>query len=171
MPPVRPNAVAIASRLLLFTLLWVVLSGGVAGSWLVGVPAIIAATAASVQMRSRKPGPGRVIPRPMALLRFTGFFIWQSTRGGLDVARRAMDPRLPIAPGFVELRLDVPAGLVRIFVVDVASLLPGTLSVELEGDLLRLHVLDTATDTEQALRAVERQARALFGLDEPAGVD
>jgi multicomponent Na+:H+ antiporter subunit E len=167
MSSLRSRAGALAPRLLLFSLLWLALSGGTAGSWLVGVPSILAATAASMALRARHPGIRRRIPKAGAIARFAGFFLWQSLRGGLDVAWRAIHPRLPIAPGFVDCRLHVPAGLARVFVVDVISLLPGTLSVSLEDDRLRLHVIDTGVDAGRSLRRIERHAVALFGLEDP----
>jgi multicomponent Na+:H+ antiporter subunit E len=165
MVPFRIEAGALVPRLLLFTLLWLVVSGGAPGSWTIGVPAIAAATAASIALRSTRPGIRRRVPPPGAIARFAAFFLWQSMRGGIDVARRAVDPRLPISPGFADLVTKVPAGLARVFVVDVVSLLPGTLSVSLEDDRLRLHVIDTGMDTERALRQVERHALALFVAD------
>jgi multicomponent Na+:H+ antiporter subunit E len=159
-----PHAAAVGRRLFVLTVLWVVVSGGRAGSWTIGLPVIAVATAASMLLRSRRPESARQTVQPLAALRFLGFFAWQSLRGGLDVAMRALHPRMPIAPGFLELRLRVPPGPARVLVVDVVSLLPGSLSVALDDDRLTIHTIDTAMDIEQALRAVERHASAVFGV-------
>lgn len=68
---------------------------------------------------------------PMGLIRFIPFFLTQSLAGGLDVARRAFHPRLPLAPGFIDFPLSLPPGSARLFFVGTVSLLPGTLSVRL----------------------------------------
>lgn len=44
----------------------------------------------------------------------------------------------------------------------VVSLLPGTLSVRLEGRLLTLHVLDRNADIQSALTALEGRIRMAF---------
>jgi multicomponent Na+:H+ antiporter subunit E len=157
-------AVALARRLLVFSLLWVVVAGGAPGSWTLGVPVVLAATAASMQLRSRRPESARQSLRLLPALRFAAFFGWQSLRGGVDVALRALAPGLPIDPGFVTHRLAVPPGPARVLVVDVVSLLPGSLSVSLDDDRLTLHVIDMGVDVEGALRTVERHACAIFGL-------
>jgi multicomponent Na+:H+ antiporter subunit E len=164
MQRVTSPAAAIGRRLFVLTVLWVVVSGGTAGSWAIGVPVIALATTASMALRSRRPESARQAVRPLAALRFLAFFGWQSLRGGIDVAWRALHPRLPIAPGFLTFDLRLPPGPARVLVVDAVSLLPGSLSVALDGDRLTVHMIDIHMDIEWALRAVERHACAVFGL-------
>ena len=54
-------------------------------------------------------------------------------KGGVYVAWRAFDPRMPITPELIEYPLRLPPGLPRVILVNMVSLLPGTLSAEL-GD-------------------------------------
>jgi multicomponent Na+:H+ antiporter subunit E len=56
---------------------------------------------------------------------------------GLDVAWRALHPALPIEPQFQRFRLHLPEGQPRTLMVSVLSLMPGTLSAELEDDATR----------------------------------
>ncbi len=163
MQRIRLNAADALGRLSLWATVWVVVSGSLTDGWIVGAPTVALATAASLALRRRQ----RHAPRPLALLAFTGFFLWQSVRGGFDVARRALDPRLPIAPGFVEYRMRLDPGPARVLAVDVASLLPGTLSVELVGDRLQVHVIDRRIPAEPALLQIERRVAALLGLEWP----
>jgi len=165
----KPVPGAAMRRLLLFSMLWLAVSEGAADAVWVGVPAVLGATAASLLLRPRGWRASGLRLRPIAALRFGAFFAWQSIRGGLDVARRALSPGLPIAPGFVDCAMHLPPGLARILVIDVASLLPGSLSVSLDGDRLRIHVLDVSMDVERSVRALERHAAALFeDPDRPA---
>lgn len=102
--------------------------------------------------------------RPLGLLRFVGCFLVRSVVAGIDVARRLLAPGLPINPGEVTLALSLPEGSPRWLLANTLSLMPGTLSVLLEGDRLTLHCLDMAAPVEQDVRRTERQIARAFGL-------
>jgi multicomponent Na+:H+ antiporter subunit E len=146
-------------------LAWWVMVEGRPGSWGVGVPTVLAAAAVAALAVP----PARRWPRPLALLRFAGFFAVQSLRGGWDVARRALSPAMPMAPGFAEVRTSLPEGAARVLLADVISLLPGTLSVDLRGDLLLLHGLDLGPGLAAEVRDLERRVAEIFGLPWPGG--
>lgn len=143
--------------------LWWIVTEGRGGSWGVGAPVVLLAalTAAAVL-----PAPRRWI-RPAALPRFLLFFGAQSIRGGVDVARRVLSPSMRLAPGFLTHRTFLPEGAPRVLLADVVSLLPGTVTVDLDGDHLRVHALEAGSAVHQELRAVEDRVAALFGLARP----
>ena len=143
-----------------FALLWWIVSEG-AGSWAFGIPVILLAAATG---RFLHPARG-IRLRPLALIRFLGFFLYESLRGGVDVSRRALSPRMPLAPALIEYRLRLPAGAPQVFLVDTLSLLPGTLSTDLRDDVVCLHVLDAGMPIERELRRVEGYVAALFGVE------
>lgn len=110
--------------------------------------------------------------RPLRLFRFTRYFLWSSFAGGLDVAWRALQPRLTIHPTWLRYRLSLPPGQPRTLMVSMLSLLPGTLSAELQDDdILLVHALDGSD--EQATRAsvarLEQELAWFFSLPAPAG--
>ena len=145
-------------RAVLFALLWWILTDGAMGSWLVGVPVVLFATLVSV-----------VLLPPFSwsltgIARFVPFFLWHSLRGGVDVARRALHPRLPISPGLFDYRFRLPPGLPRVFMANTVSLLPGTLSAELDEEHLRVHVLDETRAFAEELKVLETQVAGVFGL-------
>ena len=146
-------------RILLFVLLWWAVSDG-NGSWAFGIPVILLATVASYWLQ---PARGAWL-RPLALLRLCGFFLYQSVRAGIDVALRALGPGLRLAPGMIEYQLRLPEGIARVLLLDTLSLLPGTLSAELNGDRLCLHVLDTGLPNEAEVRKVESYIAGAFGM-------
>ena len=144
----------------IFALLWWVVSEG-AGSWAFGIPVILLAAATG---RFLQPARGMRL-HPLALVHFLGFFLYESLRGGVDVSRRALSPRMPLAPALIEYRLRLPAGAPQVFLVDTLSLLPGTLSTALRDDVVCLHVLDAGMPIERELRRVEGYVAALFGVE------
>ncbi len=146
-------------RAALFTSLWWILTDGAMDSWMVGAPVVLFAALVSV-----------VLLPPFAwsltgTARFIPFFLWHSLRGGVDVARRALHPRLLISPGLFDYRLRLPPGLPRVFMANTVSLLPGTLSVELDEECLRVHVLDETSAVTEELRVLEKQVASVFRLE------
>jgi len=145
-------------RAVLFALMWWILTNGVVDSWLVGTPVILFTTLVSV----------RLLPpfswSLLGLVRFVPFFLWRSLYGGVDVARRALQPRLPISPGLFDYRWRLPPGLPRVFMANIVSLLPGTLSVELGANCLQVHVLDERKDVLSELENVEQRVAAIFAI-------
>ncbi|RCX32763.1 Na+/H+ antiporter subunit E [Thioalbus denitrificans] len=147
-----------ATALLAAAVLWWILAGGSAASWAIGVPAVVLAA-----WSARRLGTGSALSLT-GLLRFLPFFAWESLRGGVDVARRTLGPRLRIAPGFLDYRTALPEGAPRRFFATCVSLLPGTLAAEIEGDTLAVHQLDAGGDSQAELARLERAVAGLFGL-------
>jgi len=128
-------------------------------SWLVGAPVVVLAVLASVTLL---PGVSWSVS---GIVRFVPFFLWRSLYGGVDVARRALHPRLPISPGLFDHRWRLPSGLPRVFMANTVSLLPGTLSADLDEEYLHVHVLDHTGDFASELTVIEKRVAKLFGLN------
>ena len=148
-------------RFLLLTVLWWILTEGDAAALGFGLPVILLALWASHLLAADRQKTWTL----GGLLPFLPFFFYASLRGGLDVARRVYDPRLPISPVICDFPLRLPPGPARVFLANTISLLPGTCSVSLqaEGRLL-VHALDDSGPLEESLRQVESRVAHLFGL-------
>lgn len=146
-------------RFVLFVLMWWVLTDGAMDSWQIGLPVVLIATLVSVMLMP----PLSWSLRGMFL--FIPYFLWHSLRGGVDVARRALHPQLPISPGLFDYRFRLPPGMPRVFMANTVSLLPGTLSVELDEDILRVHVLDETGAINEELNMLENRLADIFGLE------
>ena len=146
-------------RWLLALLLWWVLAEGALHGLPFAIGFALLAALASLALLPPIPAQWHVIP---ALLRFIPFFLLQSLLGGIDVARRAFHPQLPLAPRIIDYPLALPAGWPRVIFLNTVSLLPGTLAVTLDGDMVCLHLLDGRGDPLPALRRVEQRVAALF---------
>jgi multicomponent Na+:H+ antiporter subunit E len=142
------------------SLIWWILTGGVAYSWLVGVPAVLLSTVLSVALQSPSPGHFRL----SALVAFIPYFLMHSLRGGLDVAWRSCDPRLPIAPAMCKYSFRLPDhDSSRAFFAGTLNLLPGTLTAEMHDDHLVVHLLTTGHDIIPRLVRLEERVGRLFG--------
>ncbi len=110
-------------------------------------------------------GGRRVRVRVGPAMAFVPYFLLQSLKGGTDVAIRALHPSLPLNPNFLAYRLSLPPGFARIFLANVLSLLPGTLSAELQGERLTVHLLTEGPDAEERVRELERRVGTIFGKE------
>lgn len=143
-----------------FFAFWLVLAGFNAADLPAGALAAIIATGASLRLLP----PGRRSLRPIMLLRFAVRFLRQSVVAGLDVAWRALDPRLPLRPGFVIYQSRLPPGPMRNAFCTIASLLPGTLpSAPDESGALVIHCLDLTQPVTEQLAADEALLIDVFG--------
>jgi multicomponent Na+:H+ antiporter subunit E len=144
--------------LLAFASLWWLLSGGAPGSWLIGVPVVLAAGWAARRLRM---GESWTISAT-GVLRFLPLFLWESLRGGIDVARRTLAPRLRVQPGFTLYRVGLQQDSARVFFANCVCLLPGTLAADLQGDQLRVHVLDASHDPQLELARLEHAVALIY---------
>lgn len=160
MKPSLPAVRAVLWRSALFAVLWWALTDGRADSWGVGSASILAAV--SLSLRLLPPVPTYV--SRIGMLRFLLFFFLQSLRGGVQVAGFALRPRLSLRPAIHEITLRLPEGIGRVLLANTLSLLPGTLSVGLEGNRLCLHVLDAQVPAEAAVRNAETRVAQMLGL-------
>ena len=146
------------ARTAVLALLWWIIAQGQMSAWLIGLPAVALASVASVYL-------GRSSPRRISLTGLAAFialFLCESVRGGLDVARRTLAPRLRIQPGFKDYRLRMTDPSARVLLINCVSLLPGTLAARLEGDRVELHLLDAGEDPEPGLQRLEQAIARLF---------
>ena len=141
-----------------FLALWIVLIGLDPLDLAVGVFTAAAATWVSL----------RLLPTGSLRLRFAALpglalgFVRQSVVAGLDVARRAFAPRLPLKPGFVVYRTRYPRGPARNAFASLTSLLPGTVPCRDDEQGLQYHCLDVGQPVAEQLAAEEDAvARAL----------
>jgi multicomponent Na+:H+ antiporter subunit E len=145
-----------------FLAIWMVLIGTSPSDLIAGVP--VAAAASWVSLALLPPGPHRV--RLTAVLRLIPHFLWKSVVAGWDVARRALDPRLPLHTGFVAYPAQF-RGPARNAFASYSSLLPGTLPVEDDGETLTYHCLDIGQPVVAELAAEETALAQVLGGHNP----
>jgi multicomponent Na+:H+ antiporter subunit E len=143
----------------ILTCSWWILAEGDPSSWAIGVPTVGLAVWASHRLLVDSAAPAL---RYEALPGFALFFASRSLLAGVDVARRTLAPSLPIAPRLQVVRTSLPAGLPRVLLVAVLSLMPGSLGVSLDGDAIELHVLDARADVLADVRRTEARIARLF---------
>ena len=138
-----------------FFVLWTMLTGGNPADLVTGAVAAVAATWTSLRLLA--PGTSRV--QPGALARLALRFLRQSVVAGVDVARRALDPRLPLHPGFVVYPVSLPPGPGQNMFTTLMSLLPGTVPT---GPGERGGILVHCLDVEQPVATQLAEEEEVF---------
>lgn len=132
---------AILVRGVAYFVVWMIMAGGRDADVLPGLAAAALATWISLVLLPLDPAFAQV--RPLAVLRLAIRFVWGSVVAGLDIARRAFSPSLPLKPGYVTYRVALPPGTSRNLFTSVTSLMPGTLpSGTGDSDGVIYHCLD-----------------------------
>lgn len=152
----RFSIMTFIKRVLLFALIWWLLIEGQSDAWGIGAWLVLAGAVLSLSMAPP------VDWSLLGVLRFIPFFIRYSLVGGVDVAKRAFTPHMGLQPAIIEYPLALVLPQSRLFMVGVISLLPGTLSAEVQGDKLWVHVLDQRNDIQGELELLERRVASLF---------
>jgi multicomponent Na+:H+ antiporter subunit E len=140
---------------------WLVLYGVKSPDFIVGVFTAIAASWASLLLLS--PGQWRLDPVAPSKL-FVRFAIL-SIVAGIDVARRALDPRMPLRPGFVNYPVRFPPGRTRNTFATLTSLLPGTVPAGYQNGQIVYHCLDINQPVVSQLAAEEAALAQALGND------
>lgn len=143
--------------MLLYGALWALFAEG--GGWSLGVPSILLAVVLSVWLGIRPWRPSlRVLPG------FVWFFLGRMVAGGWDVAVRALHPRLPLQPAWLDYPLRSESPRVRLLLSALVGLLPGSLSSGVEGDRMRVHVLDERQPWEPTVIELEQRLTRLLNV-------
>jgi multicomponent Na+:H+ antiporter subunit E len=151
-----------AARAAFFLAFWLMISGWAPADLPVGIAAVVGAT--WVSLRFLPPLASRYGPAAVALV--VASFFRQSLVSGVDVAWRALSPKLRLRPGLVACPLRLPAGGKRSAFCALSSLMPGTLptGTDEQGALL-VHCLDMSQPVAVNLAAEEQLFIRAFGGD------
>jgi multicomponent Na+:H+ antiporter subunit E len=154
-------ALSAMPRFMGFLGFWLILTDAKPADVPAGVVTAVLAAWASLSLMPRQHWE----VHPFRLIRLVLRFFSQTAIAGLDVAWRALDPRLPLRPGIVIYSPLLPEGTKRNTLLAIMSLMPGTLpSGPTEDGGIAIHCLDTAQPVIEQLRSEELAfVRALGG--------
>lgn len=99
------------------------------------------------------------------LVRFLLYVPWlvgQIVISNLRVARVVLTPHMPISPAFVRLRPGVGGARALTLLGSSITLTPGTLTVDIDGDEIFVHALDSSSAQDVRDRIIEQRVAAVF---------
>jgi len=143
-----------------FLALWLVLAGLDMDDLPAAVVAVVAATWVSLRLLP----PGDRCISLSGLVALAARFPFQSLEAGIDVARRAFAPDLPLNVGTVSYTPRLPAGSARDAFLAYASLMPGTVPVSVDdGPAILVHCLDVRQAVAQQMADDEARFIRVLG--------
>ncbi len=88
--------------------------------------------------------------RPHAVLAYWGWLLRQIILSSIDVCRRIISPGMPISPTIVRIHSTQSSDLGRVIYANSITLTPGTISIDVRGEMIEVHALTGtgATDLE-----------------------
>lgn len=145
-PAIRRTTVVQALVLFAF---WLALSGRFEPLFLVtGAITAVAVTAVTHRITGRclRAGDDHVPVGsvPVALVRGALFAVWMSGRilvASVQLAVIALSPKMPLEPCTLRFRTHLRRPIARATLANSISLVPGTLTVDIEGDVFTVHAL------------------------------
>ena len=82
--------------------------------------------------------PIHLIP---GLLRYIPWLLWAIVKANIDVARRIVHPRLPMAPRVIRVEASQKTHLGQVIYANSITLTPGTVAVETDEGTIDVHAL------------------------------
>ncbi len=76
-----------------------------------------------------------------SLALYIPWLAWAIIKANIDVAKRILNPRLPIAPRIVRVRGTQKTDLCRVIFANSITLTPGTVSLDLDEEDIVVHAL------------------------------
>jgi multicomponent Na+:H+ antiporter subunit E len=157
------------TRLLLAALLVVIYLAWSGSAEKTDVAVISAAALLVAVFFSRSDRVPRITPKRVAWSAGYLFYLFIAiVKANFDVASRIVRPTIPLNPGIVTVRTRLSSPLGRTVLANSITLTPGTLSVEIKGDLLYVHCIDVReTDIDRATAEIvggfEKYLEVIFG--------
>ncbi len=113
----------------------------------------------------RRPVKVSHLPRAfLAMLIYMVILIWNVLVGGFQVARLALDPRMPLKPGVVAVKPDCDHELGQALSAHAISLSPGELLIGTdESGMMYIHSLEI-DQTEKVAQKEQKYRRYLLDL-------
>ena len=98
--------------------------------------------------------------RIFALIGYIFVFLIELTKANIDVARRALSPKLPVNPGIVKVPVELKSEYGESMLANSITLTPGTITMDIaeqdEKTWYYIHWIDVAKeDPEEAGEAIK----------------
>jgi multicomponent Na+:H+ antiporter subunit E len=94
-------------------------------------------------------------------IKFIPLFFKNLVVSNIEVAKIVLNPKLPINTGIVKLKTHLTSDYDKLLLANAITLTPGTITIELDGEDLYVHVLDLKSEDravlqEEIVNALER---------------
>lgn len=77
-------------------------------------------------------------------------FVIQLILANLDIAKRVLSPKIPLNPGIVKVPTKIKSDLGKLTLANSITLTPGTLSLDVDKDVVFVHTVEVKGDNAEA---------------------
>lgn len=132
-----------------------------------GVVVVIIVSLFGAKAYSQLGFPSLSIKMVLFLLIYAVVLFWEIIKANLDVAYRAVHPKMPIKPGIVTIKTELKSDIAKTILANSITLTPGTFTLDVIGDKLLIHWINVKTDnideaTKLIGRRFEKYLRVIF---------
>ncbi len=85
------------------------------------------------------------------IIKYLIVFLIALIKANWDVAKRVINPKLPINPGIVTYTTKLQSDTAKVFLANSITLTPGTLTVDIVDDKLYIHWIDVVSRDPQVI--------------------
>lgn len=129
--------------------------------------AVVSVVTRRITSSSLQPDGDRLSLRQVAgaLVRAIGFAVWMAGRilvASVQLAVIALSPRMPLDPCTVRFRTDLRRPLARTTLANAISLVPGTLTVDIDGADIVVHALSPHQIDDLVSGRLQNKVAAVF---------
>lgn len=78
------------------------------------------------------------------LIKYFIVFLIELVKANLNMARIVITPSLPISPKIYEVKTELKSNIAKALLANSITLTPGTISVDLDEDIIYIHVVEGA---------------------------
>lgn len=92
------------------------------------------------------------------------YWLWllgQIIKSSIDVARRILNPRLPISPRIIKIKAHEQSNLGQVIYANSITLTPGTVAVRVDDGEITVHALSERGEQGLASGEMDRRVQAL----------
>ena len=96
--------------------------------------------------------------------RIMGYWVWlavEIVKSNIDVAKRILDPKLPIDPVMITVKADQQSELGLVIFGNSITLTPGTVSIRIEGNSILVHALSSSLAADLETGEMGRRVNAV----------
>ena len=89
-----------------------------------------------------------ILKRLITFISYIPIFITEMVKANIDVARRVLNPNLPINPGVVKITTNLKSDYAKLFLANSITLTPGTLTMDVKDNNLYIHWIDVESQNK-----------------------
>jgi multicomponent Na+:H+ antiporter subunit E len=107
-------------------------------------------------------GAGLSLKKIALIVHYILYLAYSIVLANIDVAYRVLHPKMPIEPEIVEFKTRLSSDLARTILANSITLTPGTITVDVRGDMFSIHALSPQSADDLLKGGMENKLIKIF---------